>query len=103
MIKGIQVYSSPSIGKSGETTTVTTRSVSLASPERCRLCGSESRVLRSRSRPNMRWRRRECLGEGAVPNCRERWTTYETRLNPRKINVRVRETREADNNPRPAR
>lgn len=69
--------------------------ICLQDPDTCRQCGGKSGVLRSLSAKGLRRRRRECL------ECGHRWTTYETRLNPRRISIRP--TTEAPDNSRPAR
>jgi len=55
--------------------------VKLPDPRTCRKCGSQGRVVNSRTDPRgYRWRRRECKP------CNWRWNTYETTIDPRDVN-----------------
>ena len=58
--------------------------IRLPDPEDCRTCHCKGRVIDSRRRRGYRRRRHEC------PACGHRWSTYQTRLNPRRVScVRV--------------
>lgn len=52
--------------------------VALPCPETCR-CGGDTRIIDSRRNDGYRVRRRECK------ECRKRWNTYETMVNPRRL------------------
>ena len=55
--------------------------MTLRDPDLCR-CGSrETQVLNRRRRRGFFTRRHQCV-------CGHRWTTYESRLNPKKVKVR---------------
>lgn len=59
--------------------------VRLRDPDRCRLCAARGEVFKSLPRSGYRIRRYRCPNAG----CRARWTTYESLLNPRRVELKV--------------
>ncbi len=70
--------------------------INLPNPELCRRCGARGVILNTRTRRGFKCRRYECR-DCTPPH---RWSTYETLINPRFIQVKQVPGRQVIHKPR---